>query len=73
MPTFNINCLATVTLTPEGKQILKSHFKNYPALAKINDKNEYSAPLWRLFSVFGSHLHMGAKQLFKENDITLSA
>ena len=69
---FNMNDLATVKLTKEGEKILREHFRQYPALIKIDENKIYETSLWEIMQIFGEHIYNGCTIPFEKNLITIA-
>jgi len=66
--SINMNINTRVKLTDKGKMIA--------SLASVSEydwvnADELGVPLWKLFQIFGEHLHMGCDIPFKQNEIIL--
>jgi hypothetical protein len=71
----NINDMATVFLTPEGRKVIRKYYgetgREY--LDRRIDKRtgKYTTELWFIMHVFGSSIYMGGPQMFKGNKIKI--
>ena len=68
----NINDAITVTLTEEGVGVLNEYYRGRrQKLIKYHHKGGdiYKFQIWELMAIFGRHMHMGAVQFFKDNEI----
>lgn len=68
---MNINEEVWVRLTQGGKKVYRKHFerlgmKPIPRKEILGWSN---FQMWDLMNIFGPHLHMGAKAIFKDNRI----
>jgi hypothetical protein len=75
--TYNINDMATVTLTVEGVNVLKQYYVAFSVCKKspisgFNQKTRlYKTELWNIMGIFGKELYMGGKQMFVKNNISI--
>jgi hypothetical protein len=72
----NINDMATVFLTPEGREVIRKYYDGEAGreyLDKRIDKRtgKYTTELWHIMHVFGCSVYMGGKQMFKNNEIKI--
>lgn len=69
--SVNLNDMATVELTQDGKAVLRKSTRSY-LIKKVNkDKGTLTIELWCLMSIFGDAIYMGGPQLFTNNLITI--
>lgn len=65
---FNINNIASVTLTEKGKVIyLSKRYTDRPLKGGKVLKTE----LWYIMNIFGEYVHMGADPVFENNIIDI--
>lgn len=83
MTEFNINNNVKVKLTGHGRAVLKADInsidygenediKNYAHEKAKPDKDGYNTfQMWKLMSIFGSHMYNSAENVFEKNIIEL--
>lgn len=66
---FNINDMATVTLTAKGAFYLS---KACSGLTLYNEGEVFTTELWYMMQIFGPYIHFGGKdQMFVKNNISI--
>lgn len=70
----NINNLTTVRLTEHGLSVLEKEVPFVRSTSWFKEETcEYTSELWNIMRIFGSHLYLGSKNLFKNCEIVIDS